>query len=43
MRESWGLFLIFLGIGFVWVGIHGYQGAGLPGLLDTIFGGIARA
>jgi hypothetical protein len=38
MRETWALFLILAGSCFVWVGVHGYQGSGLPGLLNTIYG-----
>jgi len=38
MRETWGLVLILAGIALVWVGVHGYDGSGLPGLLNTIYG-----
>jgi hypothetical protein len=43
MREASGLFLILIGAAFLWVAIHGYDGAGLPGMFDTIFGGIERS
>jgi hypothetical protein len=43
MREASGLLLILIGTAFVWVGVHGYQGAGLSGIMNTIFGGIEKA
>lgn len=42
MREAGGLFLILVGTAFCWVGIHGYEGSGLSGVLNTIFGGISK-
>lgn len=41
MREAGGLFLILFGSAFIWIGVHGYQGTGLAGLMNSIFGGIA--
>lgn len=43
MREAWGLFLVLTGSAFIWVGIHGYSGAGLPGMFDAIFGAIDQS
>jgi hypothetical protein len=42
MREASGLFLILFGAGFVWVGVHGFEGTGLAGLMNTIFGAIGK-
>lgn len=42
MRETWGLFLILAGVAFIWVAIHGYQGAGVSGVMDTIYGGLSN-
>lgn len=42
MREAWGLFMVLTGTAFIWVAIHGYEGAGVPGMFNTIFGGIAK-
>lgn len=38
MREAFALFLIAAGTALMWVAIHGYEGAGLPGILNTIYG-----
>jgi hypothetical protein len=48
MRETWGLFLILVGIAFCWVGVHGYQGDqhslwALPQIMDSIYGGLRNA
>lgn len=40
MRESFGLFFMAAGVALIWVGIHGYQGAGLPGVMNTIYGAL---
>lgn len=48
MKESWGLFLILLGIAFIYVGVQGYSGDphkmwALPDIMNTIYGGLRNA